>query len=159
MQTEFKGRTFNVVGTFGGYTVLQHVCNPLDGYEGIIIDADRVAEAYGNQNRYLSWQHALEGMGVELFGVYTDCRAVYWSDNPDGAVREGIRRMMGPDNPMSCVVLDNDGNTHATLARTCDGVSVVWSDTSVTHWRQLTWVVVGGEPVALVGLNGTVQQV
>jgi hypothetical protein len=159
---DFRGRVFNVIGRFSEYTVLAHIETSLDATEGMVINhvTDVVAESFGPHHRYATWTRAVKAIGVPLFRVLVNGTSKVWADNDDAAIGNGMHLMMGDSRPDSIVIVADEGKIIATLARTRDGVSVVWTDGRVTRWRQLTWVVLNGEPVALVGtVNGLVRQV
>lgn len=158
--TEFKGRTFNLIGTFGGYDVLAHPTQPMEGEEGIIVLGRDVMAAYGPVLPLRTWQAAIASLGVPLFRVVVNGGSRYWTTGEDDASNRAISILMGESGAVSPLIVNDKGETIATVARTKDGASVVWQDGRVTRWRQLTWVVVAGEPVALVGtVSGIIRQV
>jgi hypothetical protein len=159
IEQEYKGRTFKLVGTFGHVRALLNITQPLaESESGIIVDdmTNAVAEVFGPECAYRDWQSAVRSLGVSLFTLYVNSAARAYASDPYGCINPALSILMSESRAAAPLIVNDHGETVATVARIGkDGASIVWGDTGrVERWRSLSWVVLNGEPVALVGCFG-----
>jgi hypothetical protein len=164
-QVDFKGRTFNLIGRFGHVRALSHVEQDLTGGAGIVVDETTnsvVAEFGPDRSDFGSWHSAVRSQGISLFTLSINGMTREYASDPNPLVNRALFILMSESRASAPVIVNDHGEVVATIARTQGaGATVVWAENGrVDRWRELTWVVIGGEPVALVGtLGGRIQQV